>query len=152
MRSQHHALLRVFAGVPIRWRTTYRRIPSSADGSGIRIAEEFSASRFGPRSTVLTDQFGNPVDGTHLDRACQELKLFCPRVVQHFDSEIEKHQVALALNCNRGFASRKAKRKLIANYLLKDPGINDRNLSELVAVFPEYGCRRSSRVGTKRSN
>lgn len=93
-----------------------------------------SVRRFGPRSTVLTDQFGNPVDGTHLDRACQELKLFCPRVVQHFDSEIEKHQVALALNCNRGFASRKAKRKLIANYLLKDPGINDRNLSELVAV------------------
>ncbi|KAA0139176.1 hypothetical protein FYZ48_11080 [Gimesia chilikensis] len=83
---------------------------------------------------IIVDQTGETVDGFHRQRACEELKIKCSRIVRNFDSESEKYELALSLNCNRRQLSQNQKRKVIEGYLLRDPQIANNNLADLVGV------------------
>ena len=74
----------------------------------------------------------NIIDGFHRQRVCGELGIFCPREVRQFESEAEKFELSLRLNCRRRQLSRKQKRDLIAAYLKRDPQIADNYLAELI--------------------
>ena len=83
---------------------------------------------------VIVDQTGAIVDGFHRQRVCDELKIKCPRIVRNFESENEKYELALTLNCNRRHLSQSQKRKVIEEYLVRDPQIANNNLADLVGV------------------
>ncbi len=86
----------------------------------------------GPQVPIIVDQGGNIIDGFHRNRACDELGIFCPREVRHFETEAEKFELALRLNCRRRQLNRQQKRKLIAAYLKCDPKIADNFLAEII--------------------
>lgn len=93
-----------------------------------------SISRYGIRVPIVVDQAGMTIDGWHRDRACDELGIYCPREVRHFDSDAERLQVAISLNANRRHLNRQQRRKLIATFLRCDPRINDSHLGEIIGV------------------
>lgn len=81
---------------------------------------------------IIVDQDGNIIDGFHRQRACDELGIYCPREVRHFETEAEKFEVVLRLNCRRRQLTRQQKRELIAAYLIRDPQIADNFLAEIL--------------------
>ena len=83
---------------------------------------------------VIADQAGNIVDGFHRQRACEELKIKCSRIVRNFESENEKYELALSVNCNRRHLNQNQKRKVIEGYLVHDPQVANNNLADLVGV------------------
>lgn len=44
---------------------------------------------------IIVDQEGNIIDGYHRQRACDDLGIFCPREVRHFQCETDKLELAL---------------------------------------------------------
>ena len=88
----------------------------------------------GVRVPIIVDQDGKIVDGRQRARICKELGIDCPRVVQHFASDAERLQVAIALNIPRRHWSCRQRRELIAAYLMVDPAINDNELGDIVGV------------------
>ena len=95
-------------------------------------ALKMSIARDGIQVPTIMDDQGGIVDGVHRDRACMELGIPCPSVVQTFASEAEKWQSALTLNVTRRQLNRQQKRDLVAAYLKADPKINDNWLGELI--------------------
>lgn len=91
-----------------------------------------SIAEKGVEVPIITDQDDNIVEGFHRQRACDELRIFCPREVRHFASVAEKFELALRLNCRRRQLNRTQKRDLIAAYLQRDPKIADNFLSEII--------------------
>lgn len=81
---------------------------------------------------TVWDKDGNLLDGEHRERACREVGINCPREVRHFDSEADKWEFILRVNCRRRQLDRKQKRKLIASYLKVDPAISDNTLADLI--------------------
>lgn len=81
---------------------------------------------------IIVDQDGNVIDGYHRERACDELGMFCPREIRHFDNETDKLELILRLNCRRRQLNRKQKRSVIEAYLLRDPQIADNFLAEII--------------------
>jgi site-specific DNA-methyltransferase (adenine-specific) len=82
----------------------------------------------------VVDQQGQIIDGWHRQRACDELGLFCPREIRHFESDSERLEVAITLNISRRHLNRTQRRELIAVYLKADPAINDNHLGEVIGV------------------
>ncbi len=80
----------------------------------------------------ICDQDGETLDGFHRERACDELGIFCPREVRHFNSEAEKYELVLTLNARRRQLNRKQKEDLIEAYLIRDPRIADNHLAKLI--------------------
>ena len=91
-----------------------------------------SIADHGVEVPIIVDQEGNIIDGLHRQRACDELGVNCPREVRHFETEPEKVELALRLNCRRRQLDRKQKRNLIAAYLKCDPQIADNYLGEII--------------------
>jgi len=83
---------------------------------------------------IIVDQEGNVIDGYHRQRACDELGSFCPREVRHFESETDKLELVLRLNCGRRQLNRQQKRSVIDAYLLRDPQIADNFLAVDISV------------------
>lgn len=83
---------------------------------------------------IIVDQEGNTIDGYHRQRACDELGIFCPREVRHFESETDKLELVLRLNCGRRQLNRQQKRSVIDAYLLRDPQIADNFLAQIIGV------------------
>jgi site-specific DNA-methyltransferase (adenine-specific) len=81
---------------------------------------------------IIVDDEGNIIDGWHRQRACDELGIFCPREVRHFDSEEEKLELAVTANAKRRQLNLEGKRALVAAYLKLDPTINDNWLAEMI--------------------
>jgi site-specific DNA-methyltransferase (adenine-specific) len=81
---------------------------------------------------TIVDDDGEIIDGEHREKACDELGIFCPREVRHFNSEAEKYELVLTLNVKRRQLNRKQKEALIEAYLLKDPRIADNHLATLI--------------------
>ena len=100
-------------------------------------AEEYqglkdSIAQRGVDVPIIVDDDGEIIDGLHRDKACDELGIFCPREVRHFNSEAEKYELVLTLNSKRRQLNRKQKEALIQAYLLKDPRIADNHLANLI--------------------
>lgn len=91
-----------------------------------------SIAERGVEVPIIVDQHGDPVDGFHRQRASDDLGVFCPREVRHFDTEAEKFELMLRLNCRRRQLNRQQKRDLIGAYLVCDPKIADNHLAELI--------------------
>lgn len=83
---------------------------------------------------IIVDQEGNVIDGYHRKRACDDLGIFCPREVRHFESETDKLELVLRLNCGRRQLNRQQKRSVIDAYLLRDPQISDNFLAQITGV------------------
>ncbi|MEW4454490.1 DNA modification methylase [Bremerella sp. JC817] len=83
---------------------------------------------------IIVDQEGNVIDGYHRQRACDDLGLFCPREVRQFESETDKFELVLRLNCGRRQLNRQQKRSVIDAYLLRDPQIADNFLAQIIGV------------------
>ena len=98
------------------------------------VALKDSIHRHGVRVPIIVDQHGKSIDGWHRDRACQELGIYCPREVRHFNSDAERLQIAIALNANRRHLTRVQRRELISVYLKADSQINDTHLGEIIGV------------------
>ena len=81
---------------------------------------------------ILVDQNKEIVDGKHRRRACDELGIDCPSIVQYVGSEIERLQLRLQLNCNRRHLNGKQKREMIATYLRTDPQIGNPELGDII--------------------
>lgn len=101
------------------------------------LPEEFdslkaSVAERGVEVPVIVDQNDETIDGFHRCRACDELGVFCPKEVRHFESEAEKFELVLRLNCRRRQLNRQQKRDLIAAYLVSDPEIADNHLANLI--------------------
>lgn len=91
-----------------------------------------SIAERGVEVPIIVDQHGNPVDGFHRQRACDDLGVFCPREVRHFGTEAEKYELMLRMNCRRRQLNRRQRRDLIGVYLVCDPKIADNHLAELI--------------------
>lgn len=83
---------------------------------------------------TIADQDNTTVDGFHRQRACDELGIFCPKEVRLFETQVEKYELALRLNCRRRQLSRAQKQALIEVYLRCDSGINDKHLADIIGV------------------
>ena len=88
----------------------------------------------GPQVPSIWDDEGNLVEGWHRERACSELGIDCPREIRHFDSEADKYELVLTVNCRRRQMDQKQKRQVIEAYLKVDPAINDNQLGDLIGV------------------
>lgn len=97
-----------------------------------------SISDMGVRVPIVVDQLGDIIDGYHRDRACRELQLDCPREVREFNSDVDRYEAALVLNCSRRHLNCKQRRELVAAYLKIDPAVNDSHLGEIV------GCSKNT--------
>lgn len=103
------------------------------------LPDEFEALRSsiaerGVDVPIIVDQDGNIIDGYHRQRACVELGIFCPREVRQFESEADKLELILRLNCRRRQLNRRQKRSVIEAYLLRDPQIADNFLAQIIGV------------------
>ncbi|MBX3444550.1 MAG: ParB N-terminal domain-containing protein [Planctomyces sp.] len=103
-------------------------LPDEFDTLKASIAER------GVNVPIIVDQEGNVIDGYHRQRACDELGIFCPREVRHFESETDKLELVLRLNCGRRQLNRQQKRSVIDAYLLRDPQIADNFLAQIIGV------------------
>lgn len=72
-----------------------------------------SIAERGVNVPIIVDQEGNVIDGYHRQRACDELGIFCPREVRHFESETDKLELVLRINCGRRQLNRQQKRSVI---------------------------------------
>lgn len=88
----------------------------------------------GVEKPVVVDQDENIVDGFERQRACDELGVFCPREVRHFETEHEKFELRIRLNCRRRQLNQKQKSAVIETYLRCDPQIADNYLSDIIGV------------------
>ena len=70
--------------------------------------------------------------GRHRQKARDELGIFCPREVRHFDSKEEKLELAVTANAKRRQLNQEQKRALVAAYLKLDPSISANWLAELI--------------------
>lgn len=95
-----------------------------------------SIADHGVEVPIIVDETGKTIDGHHRERACDELGIYCPREVRHFNSEAEKLELAVRANCLRRQLSRKQKRNLIGAYLKRDPAIADNYLASIIGVSP----------------
>ena len=100
----------------------------------------------------IVDEDGNTIDGEHRERACQELGIDCPKVIQDFESEAEKLLLAIKLNVNRRHLTRQQKRELIALCLEMETKISDRYLADVVGVSKTTVADERQRSGSNRSN
>lgn len=91
-----------------------------------------SIAERGVEVPVIVDQDGETIDGFHRERGCGELGVFCPREVRQFETEADKLELALRLNCRRRQLNREQKRELVAAYLQRDPQIADNHLAEII--------------------
>ena len=101
------------------------------------LPEEFeslkaSIAERGVEVPIIGDQDDETIDGFHRWLACDQLGVFCPKEVRHFESEGEKYELVLRLNCRRRQLNRQQKRDLIAAYLVSDPEIADNHLANLI--------------------
>jgi len=103
-------------------------LPEDSEALKTSIAEQ------GVDVPIIVDQEGNVIDGHHRKRACDELGIFCPRVVRHFESEAEKLELILRLNFRRRQLRPKQRRLVIKAYILRDPEICPTHLAELIGV------------------
>lgn len=84
---------------------------------------------------IVMDQHHEIVDGKARRRACDELGITnYPTITNHVESETERLQLRLQLNCNRRHLTREQKRDMIAAYLKTDPQIGNRELGEIVGT------------------
>lgn len=93
-----------------------------------------SISHQGVSSPILVDQQGEVIDGFARLAICEELKIDCPRIVQHFESDEERIRVRLSLNVARRQLNTQQKRVVIEAYLKHDPGIANHYLGEILGV------------------
>ena len=93
-----------------------------------------SIADHGVEKPVVVDQDENIVDGFERQRACDELGIFCPREVRHFETEEQKYELRVRLNCRRRQLNQKQKSAVIETYLRCDPQIADNYLSDLIGV------------------
>lgn len=93
-----------------------------------------SISERGCEVPIIVDQLGAIIDGHHRKQACDDLKIFCPQEIREFNSDAERFELILSLNCRRRQLSREQKRSLIEAHLLRDPEIADNCLGELIGV------------------
>ena len=93
-----------------------------------------SIAEHGVDVPVIVDQEGNIVDGYHRQKACDELKVPCPKEIREFKDETDKLELSLRLNCSRRQLGRAQKRELITNYLSRDPQIANNHLGEIIGV------------------
>ncbi len=91
-----------------------------------------SIAEIGVQEPVIEDEEGGMIDGRHRRQATEELGVACPRDIRHFESEAEKYELALRLNCQRRHLNRKEKRALVEAYLLTDPAIADNTLADII--------------------
>lgn len=101
------------------------------------LPEEFeslkaSIAERGVEVPIIVDQDDQKIDGFHRWLACDELGVFCPKEVRQFETEAEKYELVLRLNCRRRQLNRQQKRDLIAAYLVSDPEIADNHLANLI--------------------
>ena len=83
---------------------------------------------------ISVDQDREIIDGKARRRACDELGMECPSIIRHVESETERLQLRLRLNCNRRHLNREQKRAIITAYLKTDPQIGPRELGEILGV------------------
>lgn len=84
--------------------------------------------------STIWDQDGNLIEGWHREKACQELGIDCPREVRRFDTEADKYELVLRVNCRRRQLNTHQKRQVIEAYLRVDPAVNDNHLGDLLGV------------------
>ena len=102
-------------------------------------SEEYEALKtsiadFGVEVFPMIDQHLNVIDGKARWRASGELGIECPCILRYVESETERLQLRLQLNCNRRHFTRKQKRETIAAYLMTDPQIGNPELGEIMGV------------------
>ena len=77
---------------------------------------------------TIVDQDNNTVDGFHRQQACDELGVFCPREVRLFETQEEKYELALRLNCRRRQLNRSTEAGSYRGLSPVRSGINDKHL------------------------
>ncbi len=92
------------------------------------------ADNNGVEVPISVDQDREIIDGKARRRACDELGIECPSIIRHVESETERLQLRLRLNCNRRHLNREQKRAMITAYLKTDPQIGPRELGEILGV------------------
>ena len=97
----------------------------------------------GVQMPIVMDQHHQVIDGKARWRASGELGIECPCILRYVESETERLQLRLQLNCNRRHFTPKQKREMIAAYLKTDPQIGNRELGEIIGCLEEH-CRFGS--------
>ena len=95
-------------------------------------AMKISAAQIGIQVATTRDEQGNLVDGFLRNDVADDLRIPCPTEVRQFNSEAEKYEFILTVNCQRRQLSQDQKRKLIDAYLIRDAEINDNWLAEII--------------------
>lgn len=101
--------------------------------------DEFAALRQdifknGVAQAVLTDEFGNIIDGHHRAAIAEELGVDYEVEVIASLSDDAKRDLALRLNVHRRSLSREQKRELLARSIKSDPHLSDRQHAERAGV------------------
>ena len=91
-----------------------------------------SVAQNGIQVPAIRDEEGYLLDGFLRDEVAADLRIRCPTEVRLFNSEAEKYELILALNCQRRQLNQEQKRRLIAAYLNRDAEINDNWLAEII--------------------
>lgn len=97
-------------------------------------ALEASIREHGIQVPILLDENGVVIDGHHRQKIAQELGVHCPRRTLFDKSDAEKRTLALTLNLDRRHLNREQRRALIAESLVADPELSNRQHAERVGV------------------
>lgn len=83
---------------------------------------------------VVTDEHGTTIDGYNRSEIADRLGIDCPKQVRAGLTEQEKRTLAFELNLNRRHLNREQKRILVANSLIADPQLSDREHARRTGV------------------
>ncbi len=122
---------------PVTWQV----MPPLSEEERQALREDIAAN--GVMVPITVDQHGVIIDGHHRQQMASELGIPCPRTVQEFASDEQRHNVALALNLKRRHLTREQFRELIAAECERTPDASDREIAR------RLGCSPST-VGTVR--
>jgi ParB-like chromosome segregation protein Spo0J len=93
---------------------------------------------------ITVDQHENIIDGHHRQQIADELGIPCPRAVQEFANDEERHNVALALNLKRRHLTREQMRELIVTECERTSEASDREIAR------RLGCSHRTVAAARR--
>jgi hypothetical protein len=112
----------------------YQLLPPLTSDEYDALREDIAAN--GVLVPITVDQHGIIIDGHHRQQIAAELNIPCPRAVQQFANDDERHNAALALNLKRRHLNREQMRELIAAECGRSPDASDREIARRLGCSP----------------
>ena len=112
-----------------------------------RVALHASLRDNGVQQPIIVDQRGNLIDGFERLLFCAFAGIWCPRVVEHMESDETRYEKMVTYNLGRRNLDRKGKEQVVENYLRVDPTVNGKWLADMLGgTSPAFVTRTREKL------